>query len=190
MKELPVHYKTSSYGALLLWAFLASNAAAGPRRPVGVPPQKFVCDVGYDQKLCSQQMAVFRKALARYPVERLGPWTWILVRSSDWNRLLRERRLHPETPALTYLPAHQTFFDEALLVPQSLRANELTESWHMGMPELLDLTIAHEFAHSLCVDVNEARTVQRSRVLRRGGSLSCSAPWDQQIEVAGIPKRP
>jgi hypothetical protein len=39
------------------------------------PAQKFVRNAGYVQKLCDEEMAALRKALAKYRAYELGEWT-------------------------------------------------------------------------------------------------------------------
>src|SRR5215831_4507497 len=73
--------------------------------------QHFVCNIGYTAQQCLAAMTVLRKALAKYPVDALGEWTWVLVRPVDWKRILLERGFTPNNPAFSYLPRRETFFD-------------------------------------------------------------------------------
>ncbi len=79
------------------------------------PTQQFVCNTGYTQKQCNEDVLVLRKALANYPLTQLGDWTWILVRSGDWKAVLLPRGLDPHSPAFTYYPKRETFIEEALV---------------------------------------------------------------------------
>ena len=89
-------------------------------------------------------MGILRKALAKYPVDALGEWTWVLVRSKDWKRILSDRKFDPNHPAFSYLPKKETFLDGALVVKASIRGFELREQWHMPIEDLLDLAVRHE----------------------------------------------
>lgn len=154
------------YLALVL-AFLVQlvNAAAaqsGTRKPW---PQNFICNGGYTQSECHRQLEVLRAAFRKYPTSDLGDWTWVVVRSNDWKRLLSDRRFAPEIPAFTYLPGRETFFDEALLQPSSFRGVELAMSWHMTIPELLDLAVRHEMGHALCNEQDEVAAMRTAQLL-------------------------
>ena len=70
---------------------------------------------------CQVATTVLRKALARYPVDALGEWRWVLVRTEDWKQILSERRVDPNDPAFSYLPKRETFLDGSLVVRSSIR---------------------------------------------------------------------
>lgn len=137
--------------------------------------QHFVCNVGYSNSECQAKQEVLRASLRKYPTEGLGDWTWVIVRSNDWKRLLADRKLAPEIPALTYLPERETFFDEALLENASTRGVELALSWRMTVPELLDLAIRHEMGHALCQERDEAAAKRTAELLRNTPSMSLRA---------------
>jgi hypothetical protein len=99
--------------------------------------QHFVCNIGYTQNECDEEMTVLRRALANYPAYQLGGWTWVLVRSEDWKLILLTSGLSPRVPALTVLGMRTTFFEEALLVGPISRVSELMTIWHMGREGLL-----------------------------------------------------
>ena len=72
-----------------LVAALPSQPRTGGEPYRSTPAQKFVCNTGYSAEAsATNEMVVLRKALANYPVARLGNWTWILVRSEDWKAIL------------------------------------------------------------------------------------------------------
>jgi len=139
------------------------------------PAQKFVCNTGYSQTNCNEQVLVLRKALANYPVAQLGNWTWILVRSEDWKAILRSRSLDPDSPAFTYYPKRETFFDEALVTRVPVRSPELLLKWNMTWTDLLDLAIRHELGHALCNDANERNADRVARLLEQRKPVSCEA---------------
>jgi hypothetical protein len=139
------------------------------------PAQKFVCNTGYSQTNCNGQVLVLRKALANYPVAQLGNWTWILVRSEDWKAILRSRSLDPDSPAFTYYPKRETFFDEALVTRVPVRSPELLLKWNMTATDLLDLAIRHELGHALCNDANERNADRVARLLEQRKPVSCEA---------------
>ena len=135
--------------------------------------QHFVCNIGYTPQECLVAMTVLRKALAKYPVNELGEWTWVLVRTVDWKRILLERAYDPNNPAFSYLPRRETFFDGSLVVSVSTRGVELSRLWLMPIEDLLDLAIRHELAHALCNETNETKADRSAIALKNGATLSC-----------------
>lgn len=140
------------------------------------PMLHFICDRGYTQPECKAQIDVLRAALAKYPTRDLGDWTWVVVRSNDWRRLLTDRKLKTEIPAFTYLPSRETFIDEALLKITSSRGIDLAASWHMTIPDLLDLAIRHEMGHALCHERDESAA-------KRTAQLLLDAPMASALEA-------
>jgi len=138
------------------------------------PLQKFICNKGYTQKDCNDEMVVLRKALANYHASDVGEWTWVLVRSEDWKLILLGRGLDPGVPALTLPGARTTFFEEALVAGPIGRVSELMEVWHLGRPSLLGLAIRHELGHALCNDVNERTAERVAKLLEEGKRASCT----------------
>jgi hypothetical protein len=137
------------------------------------PQQHFACDVGYTRTDCQVAMTVLRKTLKRYPVEALGEWTWVLVRTEDWKHLLSGRRFDSNHPAFSYLPKRETFLDGALVGKTSMRGVELSAIWHMAIEDLLDLAIRHELAHALCNEPDETKAERAAIALKNGTPLPC-----------------
>jgi hypothetical protein len=136
--------------------------------------QKFVCNTGYTQKQCDEEMVVLRKALANYPVAQLGNWTWILVRSEDW-KAIKLAGLDPGSPAFTVFQKRETFFEEALVSQVPVRGRALVLKWNMGTRDLLDLAIRHELGHALCNDANERNADRVAKLLEQERTISCGA---------------
>jgi hypothetical protein len=137
------------------------------------PRQHFACNVGYTPRECQVAATVLRKALARYLVEALGEWRWVLVRTEDWKQILSERRVDPNVPAFSYLPKRETFLDGSLVVGASIHGAELRAIWHMQVEELLDFAIRHELAHALCNEGDESKADRGAIALKNGTPLSC-----------------
>jgi hypothetical protein len=196
--------KKAIFSCLLAWMFWqsSSRAQSGPESPrlranneipsslaAAVPSQPrtdgepyrspskqhFVCNTGYRQKQCDEEMVVLRKVLANYRASDLREWTWVLVRSEDWKLILLARGLNPGVPALTALGARTTFFEEALVAGQSGRDSELMNIWHLGRDGLLDLAVRHELGHAFCNDANEWKAERIARLLEERKSVSCGA---------------
>src|SRR5208283_2256545 len=59
-------------------------------------PQHFVCNVGYSQQECHEQMIVLRPLLNKYGASRLGEWTWVLIKSQDWKAIQSVHGMDPD----------------------------------------------------------------------------------------------
>ena len=134
----------------------------------GLSNQNFYCHTGYTPADCRQEIAELKAVLARYPVEELGPWTWVLVRSQDWIPISVLLGLKPESPAFTAVDQRETFLEEALFKREGLRSAELQREWLMPREQLLDLAVTHELGHALCSEPNEALADHFGEELRRG----------------------
>ena len=143
------------------------------RAQTQAPVQHLECNLGYTLQECQVATVLLRKALAQYPVDSLGEWTWVLVRPQDWKRILSAKGFDPNDPAFSSLTKRKTFLDGSLLERASRRGMELRLKWHMPIEELLDLSIRHELAHALCNERNEIKAERVAMALRDGATLSC-----------------
>ena len=159
--------------ALFILLAVPSPVPPAARAQVKTPIQHLVCNIGYTPQQCAADMTELRKVLAKYPVDALGEWTWVLVRSEDWKRILVDRGFDPNNPAFSYLPRRETFFDGSLVVKASSRGVELSGQWHVPIEDLLDLAVRHELAHALCNEPNETKADRTAIALKNGGSFSC-----------------
>ena len=149
--------------------------------------QRFVCNTGYTVRDCLEEIDILKTALAPYHVERLGSWTWVLVKSADWKEILRPRALNADSPALSVPDKRETFLEEALFVPVPRRSAELLLIWNLPRPALLELAITHELGHCLCNDAKEANAEMIGRDLRNGRNPECqTSPRKQPGLRAGI----
>ena len=162
--------------AVLLFLGLSNIIAVPARAQHPTPGPRFVCHTGYTPKQCEVAIAALRRALAFYPASVPVDWTWVVVRTQDWKRLLLDRGFNPDNPAFTYLPRRETFLDGALLTKVSTRGVQLSLAWHMPIEDLLDLAMRHELVHALCNERNETRTNLGAGALKNGTRLHCEAP--------------
>jgi hypothetical protein len=137
------------------------------------PKHHFVCNVGYSPQECAVDMAALRKVLAKYLVDDVGQWIWVLVRSEDWKRILLDRGFDPNNPAFSYLPARETFLDGALVTKVSARGVVLRTIWRVPTEDLLDLAVRHELAHALCNERDETKADRVARLLHTGLVPTC-----------------
>ena len=61
---------------------------------------QFFCTQNYDRQACVNDSLALRHALASYPLERLGTWSFVLVPADDWRALVAGLRGNPVSPAL------------------------------------------------------------------------------------------
>jgi len=160
--------------AIISTALPAETQTPGNARESASTPH-FVCDTSYSQIECDREMAVLRKALAKYSVPELGEWTWVLVRSERWEQILRNKRLNPDVPALTDPAGRTTFFEEALVAGSAGRIVQLMVVWHMGREKLLDFAIRHELGHALCDEPSEVEANRLADLLEQKRPISCRA---------------
>jgi hypothetical protein len=113
--------------------------------------------------------------VARFPIEALGQWTWVLVRSQDWKPLVKMLGLSADSPAFTCLETRTTFIEEALVAKVPNRGSELVVRWHMGMRDLLDYTVQHEMGHGICSSRNEDKANHIAAQLQQRKGLVCQA---------------
>ena len=144
-----------------------------------IPKQKFVCNMGYTVPECIRQLSALREALKPYEPERLGEWTWVLVKSADWKVILLSRGLNPDSPAFTVLEKRQTFLEEALFVRVPNRSAELLRFWSVPLDKMLDLAITHELGHAACNMQDEHLADTFGRQLREGRNPECVAARNQ-----------
>ena len=157
---------------LMLGVVVPQPAGASPR-PDRLATQHFFCHTGYQLNDCLAQIEVLKRAVARFPTETLGKWTWVLVRSQDWKPLTKMLGLNADSPAFTCLETKTTFIEEALVAKVSWRAHELIVRWHMGMAELLNTAIEHEMGHAICHSLDENKAKYVAEVLEQKRPLSC-----------------
>ncbi len=147
--------------------------------------QEFHCHTGYLLEQCQKDIFELKKVLARYPLEELGHWTWVLVRSQDWKPISRMLRLNPESPAFTALEPRETFLEEALFLHDPLRTAELMEEWQRSMPKLLELAVTHELGHAICEEPNEAAADHIAEELRKGRLMRCRISTEHERKSVG-----
>jgi len=148
--------------------------------------QRFLCAKPYSIAECDKQVVILQAALRRYPIEGLGQWTWVLVRSEDWKPILTRVQMDPNSPAFSILERRQTFVEEALLVSNPERQLELLKKWYIPFDQFLDFAVSHELGHAFCGESDEIKAERSGQRLRKGegplcGKLEPSATITVQI---------
>jgi hypothetical protein len=149
-------------------------AAAQPRQMNTLTGQQFFCNAGYDRHECARQIARLKAVLIHYPAGVQGPWSWVIVRSEDWQPLLSRLHLDRRSPAFTFLDERETFLEEALFFPRSIRTDELVRNFRVPVDRLLSIAVSHELGHAICHGGDEATANRISDQLRNGQRLDCS----------------
>jgi hypothetical protein len=134
---------------------------------------RFYCAQGYDWKDCKNHIMALRHELARYPVDQLGSWSFVLVSSDSWKDLARSLSIDPSSPAFTVVDRQTTVFEQALFSPIPLRLTELIRKFGLSGDALLQLAVSHELGHALCKEGDEHRVDAYGRYLREGQLPSC-----------------
>ena len=152
--------------------------------------QEFHCNTGYSLDECQKDIRQLKNMLLHYPIERLGHWTWVLVRSQDWKPISQTLRLDTSSPAFSALDLRQTFLEEAIFSHDAERTAELMQEWQRSMPALLELAVSHELGHAFCGEPNEAVAKHFGEELRGGLSPACRlSKADKNSVVAGEARR-
>jgi hypothetical protein len=169
----------SCYLVVSIWMFpavgqtVSFTSSPATARVTALSGQEFHCHTGYPLAQCNKDILQLKSVLTRYPLEMLGPWTWVLVRSQDWKPISRMLRLSPDSPAFTSLDTRATFLEEVLLFHNPERTSELMTEWQRSMPALLELAVSHELGHAICEEPNEAVADRFGEDLRKGLTPQC-----------------
>ena len=142
-------------------------------KPAGSAGQQFLCAGPYTVPECEKQIAILQAVLRRYDAEKLGKWTWVLIRSEDWKPILMQLHLEPNSPAFSHLEMRQTFLEEVLLVSKPERQLELIKKWHIPFDQFLDFAVSHELGHAFCHESDEIKAEQFGQRLRKGKARVC-----------------
>jgi hypothetical protein len=148
---------------------------ARPTPPGPLPGQQFFCSAGYDPRSCLQHAAQLKAVLLQYPPAQFGPWSWVIVRTADWQPFLERLRLDQRSPAFSALEQRSTFLEEALFEPDPRRAADLEDLFHTPARQLLAVAVAHELGHALCHEMDENVENRVAGQLLHGESADCRA---------------
>src|SRR5262249_33305827 len=129
--------------------------------------QEFFCVGPYSVPECETQTAFLQAVLRKYDAERLGKWSWVLVRSEDWKQIVSQLHLDPASPAFSHLEYRQTFLDESLLVIKPKRRLELLTKWNIPFDQFLDFAVTHELGHAFCQESDEIKAERFGQHLRQ-----------------------
>ena len=166
-------------------AQIGSEIATATGSTIRLSGQEFHCHTGYSLTQCQRDILQLKGVLGRYPIEPLGHWTWVLVRSQDWKPISQNLRLNPESPAFTALDQRETFLEEALFMHDPLRTAELMKEWQLSMSMLLDLAVTHELGHAFCNEPSEVAADHFGEELRNGLRPPCQVSKKAKRKIDG-----
>jgi hypothetical protein len=150
---------------------------------------QFQCRQDYDRAACVKDATASRQALAPYPVQLLGAWSFVLVPADDWKALVRGQGGDPVSPAFSMLDQRMTLLDASLFSASAGRNKELLQRFGVIGPALVDLAVTHEMGHGICQEKNERRADDYGRELRKGKTPDCSpTPGGKATTVAQNPR--
>jgi hypothetical protein len=150
---------------------------------------QFLCSQKYDKAECLKDATVLRQAIATYPLQLMGAWSFVLVPADDWKALVRGQGGDPVSPAFSMLDQRMTLLDASLFVGSATRNKELLQRFDIIGAGLLDLAVTHEMGHGICQEKNERRADDYGRQLREGKTPDCSlTPVSKATTVAQNPR--
>ena len=134
----------------------------------------FFCSQDYEREDCLKDIVALRRALAHYPTQLLGQWSFYLVMAQDWKPLVKLQGGEPVIPAFSSLRNRATALDRSLFTPTAERSAELIRWYRLpiGQP-LIDLAITHEMGHALCQEKNERLANEYGKDLQEGKIPQC-----------------
>jgi hypothetical protein len=131
------------------------------------------CSQNYDQRKCKMHTATLLRELRRYPVEKLGQWSFVLASTEEWRDMVRSLAGKPGSPAFTIVERRTTVFEEALFSAPADRRADLIRMFNTSGDDLLGLAVSHELGHAICAETDEHRADDYGRDLRAGKLPVC-----------------
>ena len=135
---------------------------------------EFFCTMDYDRKACLKDSITLRRALAPYPLDRLGAWSFVLAPSDDWKNLVHSLRGDPTSPAFSIIEQRTTALESSLFSATPSRNEDLLLTFGVIGNALLDLAVTHELGHGICHERDERWADDYGRELRQTRTVDCT----------------
>jgi len=135
---------------------------------------QFLCSQKYDKTECVKDATALRKAIAPYPLQLLGAWSFVLVPADDWKALVRSQGGDPVSPAFSMLDQRATLLDSSLFSPSASRNKELMQRFSLMGAPLVELALTHEMGHGICQEKDERSADNYGKDMRDGKVPDCS----------------
>ena len=145
---------------------------------------QFLCTQNYDRQACLQDASALRQALAPYPLEQLGSWSFVLVPADDWKTIVGALGGNTVSPAFSLIDQRTTVMDRSLFSASASRSKDFLREYGLTGRALLDLAVTHEMGHGVCQDKDERRADDYGRQLRGGKTLDCAQTPGRKITLA------
>ena len=135
---------------------------------------QFLCSQKYGRAECVKDATALRQAMAPYPMQVLGAWSFVLVTADEWKSLVRGQGGDSVSPAFSMLDQRVTLLDASLFSGSATRNKELMQRFGLMGPQLVDLAVTHEMGHGICQEKDERRADDYGNDLRNGNIPDCS----------------
>ena len=135
---------------------------------------QFLCAQDYDRHTCLKDSIALRHALAPYPLDQLGAWSFVLAPSDDWKNLVHSLGGTPTSPAFSIIEQRTTILERSLFSANPSRNKELLLTFGVIGSALLDLAVTHELGHGICQERDERRADDYGRKLRQTKTVVCT----------------
>jgi hypothetical protein len=134
---------------------------------------QFSCTQDYDRQACLKDSISLRHALAPYPLDQLGAWSFVLAPSGNWTNLVHSLGGDPISPAFSIIEQRTTVMERSLFSATPSRSKDLLLTFGVIGNALLDLAVTHELGHAICHDQDERRADDYGRALREKKPVAC-----------------
>jgi hypothetical protein len=135
---------------------------------------QFFCTQDYDREACLKDSIALRHALAPYPLDQLGAWTFVLAPSAEWKNLIRSLGGNPTSPAFSIIEQGTTVLESSLFSATPSRNEDLLLTFGVIGNALLDQAVTHELGHGICQERDERRVDDYGRKLRQTKTVVCT----------------
>lgn len=134
---------------------------------------QFYCTEKYSRNDCQNDIFILRQKLGRYPLEKLGNWSFIVASNKEWEAMMTQLDLPADSPVFSALKGNMTVVSQTLFSGPVDRRAEMMKWFRVPLDQLLDLAVAHELGHALCRERDEGKASVYGEQLRAGQSPAC-----------------
>ena len=145
---------------------------------------QFFCTKDYDRQDCLKDSIALRHALAPYPLNRLGAWSFVLAPSYGWKNLVHSLGGNPKSPAFSIIEQHTTVLERSLFSATPSRSKDLLLAFGVIGSSLLDLAVTHELGHGICQEMDERRADDHRRELRQTKTVDCTKTSERKTQAS------
>jgi hypothetical protein len=175
IRSLRVKLSSLKIGVFFFLA-VGSSPAFGWIEPVqktDLNTQQLSCSSRYERQECQEHLTRLKTVLSKYPIQKLGNWTWVLVSSEEWNPLIRRLHLDARSIAFSTLKQRTIVLEQTLFLLHGPRAKALADNLEVPVDQLVSMAVSHELGHILCRNSSEAVAEQAAEQLRQGKRIDC-----------------